>query len=373
MAAQSRRTDTTIGEDLFAQPYGYDFFQAVRLLERLYATRLPVGKDNNPKREAVRFHALPSLSFPPSQLARISPEDETTGAPPQLTIAFMGLFGPLGVLPAHYTELVLERLRYRDKALAEFLDIFNHRFISLFYRAWEKYRFPIAYERGAGDAFTQYLFSIIGMGTRGLHKRLSLPDEGLLLYGGLIAQKPHSVNAMAAVLSDYFAVPVTIEQFYGQWLKLEAENLTRCGKANHCLGSNTVVGTRVWDTQAKFRVKFGPLSFTQFYQFLPIGSAFNPAQDLTRLFAGMEFDFDLQLVLKAAEVPTCQLATGSNRQPRLGWTTWLKTREFTRDDRQVVLSHKTQPDQFKQEESVDHAHLLDSSFSLVEETARVMQ
>lgn len=337
MATPIRRTDTPLVKILLDEAYGFDFFQAVRILERVYPQRKAVGRDSEPDREVVRFRTRVSLNFPASQIHQISGNGDLE-RPPEMMVAFMGLTGPLGVLPAHYTELMLDRTRYHDNSLWEFLDLFNHRMISLFYRAWEKYRFPVAYERGEEDRFTEYLFDIIGLGTRGLRGRLSLPDQGLLLYGGLIGQRPHSASASAGILSDYFGVKGRIEQFYGQWLKLDEQSLTRLGTANSELGMSTVAGSRVWDIQSKFRVRFGPLSYAEFESFLPIGSAFKPNADLIRLLAGMEFDFDVQLILKAEEVPACVLTTRAKRRPRLGWTSWLRTGEFTKDDDQVVLN-----------------------------------
>jgi type VI secretion system protein ImpH len=255
-------------------------------------------------------------------------------------VAFMGLTGPLGVLPNVYTELLIERLRRKDRALHDFLDLFNHRFISFFYRAWEKYRFPVAYDRDRGDGqFTASLFALINMGTRGLRNRMSLPDEGLLCYGGLIAQRPHSASAIAAVIGDYFRVTASIEQFSGQWLKLDAGSMTSLGRANNVLGSSAVAGARVWDCQSKFRMRVGPLSYQQFIDFLPLGSAFKPVMDLIRLLAGPELDFDVQLVLKAEEVPGSIAATRDKRKSMLGWNSWLKTRAFRFDDEQVVLTN----------------------------------
>lgn len=327
----------TLEEVLFAEPYRFDFFQAVRLLERIYETRRPVGHVAEPKNEAVRFQTMIGLNFPASQIYALEPEsnDPDRPAPPQMTVAFMGLTGPSGVMPHAYTELLMERLRNKDKALIDFLDLFNHRVLSLFFRAWEKYRFPIGVERGLDDRFTEFLFDIVGLGTRGLRHRFSFADEGLLSYGGLIANRPHSSSAMEGILSDYFGVNAKVEQFKGQWLKLEPESLSTLGRANHELGISTVVGSRVWDQQSKLRVRFGPLSFDQFKAFLPNGSAFKPTTEITQFFAGMEFDFDLQLVLQKAEVPFCKLSTKS--KPALGWTTWLKTKPFRQDDSQVVL------------------------------------
>ncbi len=343
MAAESRRTDPPLERVLFEEGYRFEFFQAVRLLERVLPQRRPVGRDAKPAQEVVRFRSLPSLSFPASAVHEITKADDDS-APPAMHVTFMGMVGPLGVLPRHYTELVLERMRQKDQTLRDFLDIFNHRFLSHFYRAWEKYRFPIAYERSLWsregyDPFSLSLFDLMGMGTKGLRQRLEVGDEALLFYAGLVAQHPRSASVLEGVLADYFGVPVTASQFVGQWLPLSEENRSclRAGEVKSVLGVTAVLGTRVWDQQAKFTLRVGSLTFAEFSEFLPSGSAFRPLVQLARFLAGQEFDFDVQLVLQAAEVPGCRLGDTGARGPRLGWSTWLKTREFARDADDAVL------------------------------------
>lgn len=340
MATESRTTDRSLARELLDEPYRFGFFQAVRLLERMDPQRQAVGRDGDIEREAVRFRTRQTLSFPPSEIYEITSEGEGDENPPEMTIAFLGLTGPLGVLPHHYSELVMERARHKDTALWNFLDIFNHRMLSLFYRVWEKYHFPIAYERGELDQFTSSLFSIVGVGTDKLRGGLSLDDQALIYYGGLIAQRPHSESAIVAILGDYFGVPVAAQQFSGQWLKL-GDDVTQLGKANSELGVSTIAGSRVWDAQAKFRIRVGPLSLKEFRSFVPVGSAFQPATDWLRFLVGLEFDFDLQLILKGEMVPFCILETGGTSQPMLGWTSWLKTRPVVEDDDQVLLSAKS--------------------------------
>jgi type VI secretion system protein ImpH len=252
-----------------------------------------------------------------------------------MIVAFMGLTGPLGVLPHQYTELLMDRARYRDTALWSFFDIFNHRLISLFYRVWEKYHFPVAYERTGEDSFTAYLFDLIGLGTNGLRERFSFRDQGLLFYSGLIAQRPHSATAIDAVVSDYFGVPANVVQFPGEWLNL-GDNVTALGAANSQLGMSTIAGSRVWSDQSKFRMRIGPMALKEFSRFVPVGTAYKPVTEIVRFLSGLEFEFDVQLVLKRDEVPFSILASDDNA-PRLGWTSWLKTSDFPNDDDQVIL------------------------------------
>jgi len=294
-----------------------------------------VGTDALPGDEVARFAAHVTLTFPASEIQSVSVTEEEN-AQPKVTVNFLGLTGPSGVLPRHYTELLLERQYHKDRTLRDFLDIFNHRMISLFYRAWEKYRFPVAYERGQ-DTFTGYLSSIIGMGTPGLQQRLHVEDQGLLLYAGLFLQRPHSAAALEGILRDYFNAFVQVLQFHGHWVRLGDDNQTRLGRQNYQLGVNAICGSRVWDRQSKFRVRIGPLRHEAFENFLPGGSAYKPLMQLSRLFAGLELDFDVQLVLRAGEVPACRLRS-AGAGARLGWSSWLKVREFTKDAADTILA-----------------------------------
>ena len=321
---------------MFEEPYRFEFFQAARLFERLFPDKKPVGGEALPAEEPVRFRSRIALDFPSSEIQEVrEPKDETGNT--EMLVNFMGMVGVSGVLPTHYTELVLDRVRHQDTSMWSFLDIFTHRAVSMFYRAWEKYRFPVAYERGDDD-FTSFLFDIAGLGTRGLRGRMNLDDESLLPYTALIAQKPHSQNAVENVVSDYFSVPAKVEQFYGQWLALNKQDLTKVGVENSRLGVSAIAGSRIWHQQTKFRIKLGPLTFTHFQAFLPTGSAYGKLRSIVKFMIGLEFDFDVQLKLKAAEVPGTILTTRAMRKPMLGWTSFLKSQPFRADDEQLVLA-----------------------------------
>lgn len=323
---------------LYSEPQRFAFFQAVRLLERLSPAREGLGRAVRPGNEVVRIRSHPSLTFPASEIVDLkAPPPGQDDRPPEMTVNFIGLTGPQGVLPHTYTELLRERVWYKDTALWSFFDIFNHRIASLFYRAWEKYRFPIAYERSGEDAFTEYVFDLIGMGTPALRGRMAVRDQALLLYAGLIAQRPHSAGAIAAVLRDYFGAPAEVVQFLGQWFPLEEGNVTKLGEANSELGRTVVAGSSVFVSQSKFRVRMGPLTFVQFVSFLPRGPAFPALTDLVRFLAGLEFDYDVQLVLRKEEVPPCSLDSKAALPPMLGWTTWVTSETPRRDADEVVL------------------------------------
>ena len=331
-------TETPLDQVLTDEAYRFEFFQAVRLLEKVYPEKRAVGRNAMPQEEVVRFRSRVAVDFPASEIHEIreGADPKTDEKRLEMLVNFMGMVGVSGVLPQPYTDLVLDRVRHRDTAMWSFLDIFTHRFVSMFYRAWRKYRFPIGYERG-NDDFTGYLFDHCSLGTKGLRGRMSLPDESLLPYVGLIAQRPHSNNALENILSDYFGAKARTEQFFGQWLQLDTQDYTRLGERNSVLGESAIAGTRVWEQQSKFRVRLGPLDFKQFQAFLPNGSAFAPMRSIIRFMVGLELDFDVRLKLKAKQVPSTILTTRAQRRPMLGWTTFLKTKPFKVDDEQLIL------------------------------------
>ena len=334
-------SESPLGGKLREEPYSFEFFQAVSLLQRLRPERQPVGRFTRPEQEAVRFSANPSLSFPASQVQALRWEPDESDLPARMMVNFMGLNGPMGVLPYCYSELVLSRLRSKDDTLASFLDIFNHRMISFFYRAWEKYRFPVTYGRDAEDLFTHHLRDMIGLGTEGLQDRQAVPDEALLHYVGLLAPQARSAEALTGILSDYFEVPVEIEQFVGAWYDLGPK--TQCQmndeeSDSERLGGGAVVGDQIWDQQGRVRIKVGPMTFDRYREFLPDGSAFEPLRAITRFFANDEIDFEVQLILKREQVPGLQIGAEGAEPPQLGWASWLKTAPMRRDPDDTILS-----------------------------------
>ena len=342
MATTGRPNDSDVSgsavqAELREEPYLFEFFQAVRLLERFSPGKSPVGRFNPPSTEVVRFLANSTLVFPASEVQSLEWPPAGTG---RMKVNFMGLTGPEGVLPLYYTSLLAERTRSGDRAAVDFFDIFNHRIISLFYLAWEKYRFSVAYEREGLDPFSHHLMDLIGIGTPGLRNRLPVLDDSLLYYSGLLAQRPRSAAALRNLLSDYFEVPVEVEQFAGGWYPLDRNTQTAfkggLGESEQ-LGFGAVMGDEVWDQTARVRIKIGPLSLEKYQDFLPQGSAFAPLRALTNFFSNGEFDFEIQLILDHRDVPPCELGAEGESAPQLGWHTYIKTRPMKVDASETIL------------------------------------
>ncbi len=349
MASSVRSTNPTLVAERYAaverhlrkDPWSFQFFQAVRLLEKLHPNRSPVGRFVHPSKEMLRFSVPASTAFPASAIQELQWREN---GPPLMVVNFMGLTGPQGLLPLYYSELIRERVRQKDRTLIAFFDLFNHRMISLFYQAWEKYRFTVAYERGERDRFSHHLLDIIGLGTQGLQDRQSVADDSLLFYSGLFALKTRSAVTLERILQDYFDAPIAVEQFVGAWQPISADDqccFNEYDSFSEQLGIGAVVGDEVWDQNSRVRIRIGPLPLARYIEFLPDGSAFQPMRAMTRFYAGDEIEFDMQLILKRDEVPACELnlamPTGSV-VPQLGWSTWAKTAPMGYDPGDTILS-----------------------------------
>jgi type VI secretion system protein ImpH len=329
--------NSELAELLEREPYRFDFFQAVRLLERLAPESRPVGRFVKPAQEVARFSANPALPFPASEIQDI---ERTAGAPARVSVNFMGVNGPLGVLPLDYSQLIVDRLREKDTAARDFLDLFNHRIISLFYQAWEKHRFAVAYERGELDRFSRHLLDLIGAGTEGLQNRQDVADESMIYYSCLLGLNTRSAAALEQILGDYFGVPIEVQQFVGAWHPMDDENRCRVGEESgpsEQLGWGAVVGDEIWDQQSRIRLRLGPLTFDEYRAFLPGGEAWRELRALTRFFTRDEFDIEVQFVLKREEAPACELGNDAAAAPRLGWSTWIKSAPLQRDPDETVL------------------------------------
>jgi type VI secretion system protein ImpH len=438
MGVQGRREDPPVSEQLLREPWRFGFFQGTRLLEwiaacgrlsrsaaaRFRADDASVGGDVPAGQEAVRFRATASSRFPADEVLAIQSaadmtrnpsalESSGSGAaiaetkraddplnrtfPRQMIVGFFGLTGPKGVLPSYFHRLIRRRLRARDSVFRDFLDLFNHRAISLYYRAWVKYRFPIAFERihrhrgdralvqrrskkplssrfqhrivalffqswrkqqlrivsaknrnhAQDDAFSRSLLALVGLGTQGQRGRHGQVEPVMLDFAGLFAHFPRTAIGLEGILAEHFGLPIKVIQFQGQWLVLEPADRSLLGTShrsrsfNNKLGGNAVLGEGVWDVESRFRIRIGPLQNpAQFYRFLPVatGDDLMVLQQLVRVYAGPDLEFDVQLVLPQDTSLEVDLGGNQEHCPLLGWNVWLRAGPFETENGDAVFS-----------------------------------
>lgn len=322
-------------QELNAAPYRFDFFHALRCLACARPDLDTVGSAPAPHREPVRLGQEPSMAFAPSSLSRFEFDPEGD-APPRLEVLFFGLFGPNGPLPLHLTEHARERRRNAgDAAFARFADMFHHRLLTLFYRAWADAEPAVQQDRPASDLFARRLGSLCGVGVPESLDVDSLPDRVKLHYSGRLGCHARNPEGLAAIVSSHLQLPVKLEEFVGQWLAIEPGDELRLdqGALTGSLGVDTILGERVWDCQSKFRLVIGPLSRANFESLLPTGHRLRTVVDLVRNYLGDELDWDVQPVLKHDEVTPARLG----EYAQLGWNSWLCEEAPAEDFAELVI------------------------------------
>lgn len=305
---------------LAEKPYNFDFFQSLRRIEALFPDKPRFGQALRPAEEPVRLGQEASMAFAPATLSAF--ELPAAGRQARMLVRFFGMLGPNGPLPFHLTEYARERLLHKgDATFIRFLDLFHHRFLLLFYRAWAQAQPVVNLDRPGEDRFTCYVGSLIGLGDKSQYNRDEIPDFAKLFYSGLLARQVRNRAGLAALLTGYFHIPVRIEEFVGHRMFFQESECTRLGAGNSSaiLGQGTVLGSSVWDRQHKFRVHLGPLTLAQYESFLPGGTAIRKLVAWVRQYFCFELAWDVRLILSRRQVPPTTLGQFG----RLGWTTWL--------------------------------------------------
>lgn len=356
MSSTLRRTRTALIADLQKRIHAYPFLQAVRLLlrsavfanrkrkagkhERSPAADNPVGQYTPPNSEFIRFKQNHSLRFPDADIDALHFQEQNNGKRQWvLENHFLSLIGPTGTLPFHYTELISQREKFKDHSLQAFLDMFNHRTTSLFYQASIKYRLPLAYENHAllntrgdrVDSHSHAILSLIGMGNGAVRGPEGLPLHASIYYSGLLSQQARTSTGLRQMLSDYFQVPIKLEEFVGEWQELIDDVRSRLTSIrmplgqNVCLGKSALLGKRGWFVQGKLRVIVGPLDSQQYARFAPGTKALTQLHTIVNRFAGAQTDAEYVIRAKREELPA-RIRLGKQHQTQIGWNTWLAGR-----------------------------------------------
>jgi len=209
----------------------FDFFQAMRRLEALHRDapdRPRFGEAQRPADEPLRLGQDPSLTFAAASLSRLASGDN--GGPPRLLVNFFGLLGPNGPLPLHLTEYARDRQRNADDpTMSRFLDLFHHRMLMFFYRAWAAGQPTVSRDLPATDRFELYVGALEGLGLESLRKRDDFPDLAKLYYAGLLAPRSRNAEGLSAMVGDFFDLPARVEPFVGDWIDLPMDHRWRLG------------------------------------------------------------------------------------------------------------------------------------------------
>ncbi|HEY0802151.1 MAG TPA: type VI secretion system baseplate subunit TssG [Steroidobacteraceae bacterium] len=317
--------------DLPHEAHRYSLFAMLRLLEQLHDGRPRLGESRRVKDDALRLQQMPHLVFAPTDVHSLSGGEEVPAILEQYSF---GVFGPNGSLPLHLTEHAFERRnQFNDRTFSDFINLFHHRLISLFYRAWANSDPAASYDRPDTDRFRTYLGALMGLGTPAAWGRDAVSDYAKFSRIGQFGPHARSAAGLEGALAGYFGLPISIRQFVGSWLDIPDADRCRLGDTRGLatLGVGATLGASTWQCQNKFEVIVGPLRITDFLNFMPGAAALEQLRDMVRLYTNDEWSCQIRLLLKVGDVPRAKLDGTS----RLGWTAWLGGRTVTASD--VVL------------------------------------
>jgi len=338
MASRHWRSKTAIIDILKQEADQFEFHAMVKLLENIQKDQgevTPLGEGSDPTKEPVRLQARVTQEFQSTDIHTFLPSKDKK-VPPLLTTNFFGIAGTQGPLPEPYTTHIIQRTIRHDTAPRDFLDIFNHRLLSILHRIRKKFWIGVSVEKPERTLLGKCLKSLLGLATPQLQERLGIPDRSLTYYAGILWQKPRSAHGLEVLLRNFFRTPAKIDQLQGKWVSLPLSEQTALNTRHHRLGDTAFVGPRYWDQSAYFLITLGPMPLNQYIEFLKPGPAYKEIKNLISYYGGHVQDFRLNLTLQKEQLPHPRLSCGV----ALGWTSWLNrtSNEKKQDDGQCILN-----------------------------------
>lgn len=339
MATLTRRSDYSLESQLYNQTYEFEFSQAVRILEALKPGCDPFGETENPGNEAMQVKSRLTLSVSSSDLYSLKPPQGFDNRP-ILTVNFLGIAGIQGPLPMPYTEMILDRLRHKDTSSRDFLDIFNHRLVGMWYRIQKKFVLGIDQISPEATVAGKTFLDLLGLNSHYLRHKLKVTDRSLLGFTPLFWQRNRSTAGLHQLLKNYFKTEIRIEEFQGKWRKAISEDWSLIGQTGqyNALGKTAVLGKKSWDQTAGIKIFLKELKWKDYLTHLPGQHGHATISSLTQFYAGVEKTFTFWAAVNQKEIPPSILKAGF----RLGQTTWItrgKGKGFTKSP-VVKLSHE---------------------------------
>lgn len=307
----------------------FRFHQLVALMELRRHDRPAIGHIGDPALEYLRFRAARSLSFGPSDIRSATQDADSDRL--ELRVNFFGLYGPSSPLPPAFTEAIIEADLSPDP-VEDFLDLFNHRLISLLHVIWRKNRYYLRYQPGGSDALSQRFLALCGFPIEDRQAMGSISRAALLPHMGLISLFSNSADVVGATLSNFFAIPCRIEEFIARTVEIPEPSQLCLGIANNQLSEDAILGVELSDSLGKFRIHIGQADFDHLARFLPHGAEHRRFCDLLTMVTREPLDLDLMFDFVPETVPAAQLG-----DCRLGWSSWLSASALADIEHAVVI------------------------------------
>lgn len=274
-----------------------------------------LGRARRPQDSIVDLAQEPSMGFADRSLSQM----EMRHGRPQLRGYWLGLTGPMGPLPSHLSEFAyLERRYAKKRPFGDWLDVLAGRMLQLFYRAWAESQ-PIAHaDRANDDGFAMWLGALSGA-TVGAAGDSAFFARARVHYASVFAGS-RSAIAIQDALSHLLMQPVEIQEYIPKWRAFEEEDRSLLGRNFATLGSDAVLGRRIYSASDAFRVVVRAQDWPGYLSMLPGAQRFAVAAEAVDAFKPTHLEWDLCLEIAESAMPPARL----DGRARLGWSACVK-------------------------------------------------
>lgn len=335
MERGSQSPCTRLITQIAPQIWRANFYRLCQLLEKIAPNSPLIGSTDNINDDPIRFRPWAGMGFPAAELHTVEQHPDNCMRPLTIRTHFLGLYGIDSPLPSHYQDDITQH-NEGTEALTEFLDIFNHRFITQYYRIWRKYAYPITFETGGNDTTSQCLFGLIGLGISGIAERINTPISrflALLSTMRLPTRNSEGIKALISLLApdttaqvnEYDTVRIIVDK---------RSNLSR----NHPipLFRRAILGKVAKDTTSRILISLTAHQPKEARNWLSKGHLHTDFLALLRVYLGYRSDARITLTVPIQLLPEPRLRQKSAIQ--LGRNGLLGLKKHQLSDKPVFLT-----------------------------------
>lgn len=335
---------TDVLNALEANPQGFEFFAAVRAVERAAADQPRFGRSFNPAQEVMNVAHHGSADFARTTVAGFDRRNDKPGRKPRLRSNHFGLTGAMGPMPFYLTEIVIyERDRRGPKPLGDFLDLLTQRQLQYFYRAWADAQPCAQADRPADDGFAAQLGAVSGAVDlrfvsgegRSPHLLDGFDAWARLGYAGHFAGL-RSASSVADVLSTVLATPVRVIENVPRWRDIPVNMRSRIGRGGNAaqqvvggnaqqLGIGATLGRRFLATEWDVRLVLAARDMVELLSLLPGGARNAILRECANAILPQHVEWSARIEIDEAKIAPARLQIGADGA-RLGQTAWIAPR-----------------------------------------------
>ncbi|WP_294736524.1 type VI secretion system baseplate subunit TssG [uncultured Pseudomonas sp.] len=302
-SAYSRLKASGLLEALDGRIAEANLYRFCQLLEQALPNHPPLGSSAHPADDPVRFRPDPGMGFPAGELKAIETCEDLPKRPATVRTRLLGLYGVDSPMPTTFQDDIAQR-REGHEALEAFLDIFNHRIFTQFYRIWRKYSYPATFEAAGSDATSQCLLGLIGLGIPGTAKQIATPISRFLALLSVMRLPTRNAEGISALVK--LLAPDTEARVTPHWPQkvalVQPASLTKRHPVS--LSQGTPLGSVGVDANSQLHLALFTEDLNEARSWLPGGRLHNDLLVLLRVYLGWRCTAKLQLSLPINSLPS---------------------------------------------------------------------